>query len=348
MIKINNYFIVFLFFVLLTNPVALIAQETDEFEEFIPYEADADSGEFEEFEEFSETSSGCGNCSEATHAKNNLSLDASKSEFWWVIGILITTIAAGFLVRYKTTRNLRGLFLVVSLLVLGFYRGGCPCPIMSLHHTLFAIFGIHINLLGMLWFLGLLVITYFLGKVWCGWICHLGALQEFIFIPGRFKFLQTAKAQLIMRITRVVLFIALAIQIASTQTNIFKSIDPFKVAFNFMASHWIGWILLGLLLLSSVFIYRPFCKTICPIGLILGWVSKIPGAAVIGTNKQCSSCKICNSSCQINAITRDQHHSVIDNQECILCGDCISDCKKGSLSFKRKSKSNPSIHVLKG
>ncbi|HKK82058.1 MAG TPA: 4Fe-4S binding protein [Prolixibacteraceae bacterium] len=303
-------------------------QQEESFDEFAPLE-EGDIADISTLSESDSCGGACGGCS---------SSGKSNSKLWWILSILAYTILAGIMVRYKSTRNLRGVFLLISFVVLGFYRGGCPCPIMSLHHTLFSLFGIEVNWIGMIWLLGLIPITYFFGKVWCGWVCHLGALQEFLYLPGKFKMLQTEKAQRIMRIVRIVLLVALVLQVLITKTNLFKTIDPFKVAFNLRSVNIMGWILLGLLIVSSVFMYRPFCKTMCPIGLILGWVSKIPGASVLAPRKStCVACKTCDVSCSINAITRNGRYSVLDNQECIACGNCVADCKKGSMSFFRNS-----------
>ena len=352
---VNNirHFVILLFLVFAANtflfgqnsgedeflPVDQNGQEQLESEdEFLPMEGQDEFEEFDEFESFEESddfsesveecSSSCAGCGKGK--KGN-------KELWWVISILGITIVSGFMVRYKRTRNLRGLFLIASLVVLGFYKGGCPCPIMSLHHVIFAGAGIEVNWRGMLWLLGLLPITYLFGKVWCGWICHLGALQEFIHLPGKVKLFQSAKAQKVMRGLRIFFLLALILQVVLTQSNIFKTIDPFKVAFNLRSSSWIGWALLGLTLLSSVFIYRPFCKTVCPIGLILGWVTKIPGASILAPKKSCVGCSVCDVSCKINAITRDEKVSILDNQECIACGNCVADCRKDAMSFVKNS-----------
>lgn len=309
----------------------------DEFEPFDETQSSED-----EFSEFStETASGCeAGCTGCKTGKDN-------SQLWWVLTALSASLVAGIMVRYRKTRNFRGFFLLASLLILGFYKGGCPCPIMSLHHVILALLGQPANWPGMVWFLGLIPITYLFGKVWCGWVCHLGALQEFLYKPGKIKIFQSEQAQKAMRIIRIVLLISLIVQLILTRSNLFKTIDPFKVAFNLQAGNLAGWILLGLLLATSLFIYRPFCKTVCPIGLILGWISKIPGASVLAPQKSCVGCKVCENSCKINAITFDGNISKLDNQECIACGDCTNDCKKGSMLFVRNSKQFGSKSVCK-
>jgi ferredoxin len=329
--------VAFLFFFLSGITFAQDSVQEDEFMSLEESNEIVKSDEFseDEFSEFSQSETESESCSGSC---TGCGAGKSNSQIWWVLSILGMTVVAGVMVRYRSTRNLRGYFLLASLIVLGFYKGGCPCPIMSLHHALFALMGETPNWLGMLWFLGLLPITYLFGKVWCGWICHLGALQEFLYLPGKIKVLQSDKAQRVMRLIRIVLFVALIIQLLITKTNLFKTIDPFKVAFNFQSPHIVAWVLLGLTLLVSVFMYRPFCKTVCPIGLVLGWVSKIPGASILSPKKDCIGCKVCDISCKINAITRSNKTSILDNQECIACGNCITDCSKNTMSFVRNSK----------
>ncbi len=310
-------------------------------EEFLPFEDNLQTDdEFTEFQPDSASSSCPSTCTGCSSKKDNTRL-------WWILSALIFTLIAGILVRYRYTRNLRGFFLLSSIVILGFYQGGCPCPIMSLQQVIMAGLGETPDWTGMFWFLGLLPITYLFGKVWCGWICHLGALQEFIFLPGKVKILQSAKAQKVMRIIRMVLLLALIVQLLVTRTNLFKTIDPFKVAFNLHSANLTGWILLGIVLLASVFIYRPFCKTVCPIGLILGWISKIPGASVLAPQNSCTGCTVCESSCKIKAITHDEKISRLDNQECIACGDCVGNCRKGSMLFVRNTKGYASKAVCK-
>lgn len=268
--------------------------------------------------------------------------------FNWAVGVLLFTVLAGFLVRFKQTRNLRTAFLVASLAILGFYKGACPCPIQSLQNTAFLFMGLDIKWQSLIYIIGLIPITYFFGRVFCGWICHLGALQEFIFGSSRLKLLQNAKAQKTMRIIRMVALVALAAQVFITKTNLYKKIDPFATIFNFHSISVTGYVIAGILVISSIFIYRPFCKTLCPIGLILGWVSKIPGASVLGTKNNCITCISCNNTCKIRAITHESKMSVLENQECIRCGDCMDGCKKSSISFYFKGKKHAEKTDCKG
>ena len=295
-----------------------------------------DEFESDEFSEFSEDT-------ESVDEKPK----TNWNRFNWAIGILFATFIAGIFVRNENLRKLRPIFLLAAVVILGFYRGG-PGIISSFQNSFLFFIGTSWKWTAMVLFLGVLILTYFQGKVFCGWICYLGAIQEFLYI-GKFKILQTEKAQKIMRIIRYILLAAILIQLIITHSIEWSKIGPFKVIFNLYSPNLTGYILLGILLLSSLFIHRPFCKMACPAGLIFGWITKIPGASVLGIdNTTCAGCKTCNTSCQINAITRENKTSHLDNQECIMCGECMDDCKIKSIQPFHKSKTHQTQIVLKG
>lgn len=288
--------------------------------------------EFEEFTDDSAVTLLSAPTVETPHKK------AGSSDLYWTSSVLLLTVLAGIFVRYKATRQLRSLFLILSIIVFGFYRGGCPCSIQSFQNGILSLTGNFIRWPSVMLFAGLLIITYLFGRVYCGWICHLGALQEMIFKTSAFKLFQSARSQNIMRAIRIFGLIILLSQLIITHTNLYRQIDPFAVIYNFYSDYFIGWVLVGLIIGTSFVLYRPFCKTICPVGLILGWVSKIPGASVLGVKQNCISCIKCTKECNIRAITYDSKTSVLNNEECIRCGECLNSCPKNSLWFFRKNK----------
>jgi len=306
------------------------SQELDEFGD----SSDEFSGSEDEFSEFTE--------GDVLDEKPPV----SWNRFYWAVGILGFTILAGIFVRFEKTRKLRPLFLLAAVAILGFYRGG-PGIISSFQNTYLYAIGATLKWPAIVLFLGLIPITYIYGKVFCGWVCYLGAIQEFLYI-GKIKVLQTEKAQKVMRIIRYVILGILLIQLTITQGIEWSKIGPFKVIFNLYSPNITGYVLLVILLISSLFIHRPFCKMVCPAGLIFGWVTKIPGASVLGITQSCAGCKTCNTSCNINAITRDGKVSKLDNQECIMCGDCMSDCKIKSIQAFKKGKNHEGSITLKG
>ncbi len=270
----------------------------------------------------------------------------SYNRLYWAIAILLYTILAGILVRFKGTRKLRGLFLMLGLVILGFYRGG-PGVISSFQNSYLLAIGVSVNWQAAVLFIGLIPITYLFGKVFCGWVCYLGAIQEFLHID-KVKLFQSEKAQKVMKMIRIVATAAIIIQLTFTQVILWSKVGPFKTAINLFSPNVTGYILLGIILVSSVFVHRPFCKMICPVGLLHGLVTKLPGASVLGINTSCAGCKTCSTSCQINAITREGKTSKLDNEECIRCGDCMDDCKISSISIYKKGEKHNDKIILKG
>lgn len=304
--------------------------EDDEF----ATEDDAFSSNDDEFSEFTSN-----NEAETTHATN-------WNRFNWAISILFFTLLAGIFVRHEKTRKLRPLFLLAAVVILGFYRGG-PGIISSFQNLFLFMIGATTKWTAIVLFLGVLVLTYFQGKVFCGWICYLGAIQEFLYI-GKIKILQTEKAQKTMRIIRYIILGALLFQLILSQNIEWSKIGPFKVLFNLYSPNITGYILLAILLVSSLFIHRPFCKMVCPAGLIFGWITKIPGASVLGITNTCAGCKTCDTACNINAITRNDNISKLDNQECIMCGECMNDCRIKSIKPFRNVEKHQGKITLKG
>jgi len=296
-------------------------------------ESDEFSKESDEFTNNDEEFSADSTALNPTIGNNDIFTSPVAQQTYILLGF---TILAGFFVRFKSTRYLRGLFLVGSIAWLGFYMGGCPCMISSFEELiLIPIAKSQITWDRTFWFLGLIPITYIFGRVWCGWFCHLGAFQEFIFRPSKFELLKSYKAQQILKYIRYTSILVLIAQLLITKTNLWCEIDPFKVAFNIYSSNITGYVLLGILFISSVFVNKPFCRGFCPIGTILGLVGKIPGASILQVSSECFGCSVCDKECSPRAITKVDKKLILDNEECILCGDCLSPCKKSGIKFKR-------------
>ena len=116
-----------------------------------------------------------------------------------VLSLFLATALAGMFMEYPKFRNLRYLFLLTSLAVVGFgFGGSCPCMLKSFDNTLLFIAGNEVKWASLVLFIGLIPLTYVFGRVWCGWICHFGALQEFIHRKSKWNFWKTTKAQKVL------------------------------------------------------------------------------------------------------------------------------------------------------
>ena len=88
-------------------------------------------------------------------------------------------------------------------------------------------------------------------------------------------------------------------------------------------------VILGLILVASLIIYRPFCKYICPLGAIYGFFNRIALYRMHLDTSKCVGCNACAKACKMNI-----NPSVNPNScECIRCGDCVRECPQNALKM---------------
>ncbi len=81
---------------------------------------------------------------------------------------------------------------------------------------------------------------------------------------------------------------------------------------------------------------RTYCNTICPVGTILGFVSKFSLFKISIDKEKCNGCQQCARKCKSSCI--DIKGDAIDYSRCVVCFDCIDSCKQGAISYTRRSK----------
>ena len=85
------------------------------------------------------------------------------------------------------------------------------------------------------------------------------------------------------------------------------------------------------LALCAWFWGRAWCNTVCPVGTVLGYVSKASLFKIRIDESKCSSCGRCGRGCKASCIDMDAH--TVDYSRCVDCFDCIGRCKSGAISF---------------
>jgi polyferredoxin len=106
---------------------------------------------------------------------------------------------------------------------------------------------------------------------------------------------------------------------------LFLEIDPYYALFNFWSSEATigGIIVLIIILMSSLFVERPWCKYACPFGALVG-ISNLFSIFKIKRNKTtCVGCKKCDAVCPMNIEVSTKE--VIRDHQCIRCGKCTSE-----------------------
>ncbi len=97
----------------------------------------------------------------------------------------------------------------------------------------------------------------------------------------------------------------------------------------------IGTIILFAALLGSVFIDRPFCRYLCPLGALLGAISKVGAARVVRNEETCRHCQRCDQVCPVDIKVESMLQ--VRTTECLSCGECIAVCPvPQTLEFKAR------------
>ena len=217
----------------------------------------------------------------------------------------------------------------------------------------------------------LILLTLLLGRVYCSVICPLGVMQDIIsWIHGktkkknRFRF-SYSPAKKWLRYAVLALFIAGLVLGAHSIAVLIAPYSAYgRIAANLFAplyqwgNNLLAWIAeradsyafysvdvwirsTATFLISAVtFIIigvlawkhgRTWCNTICPVGTVLGFISRFSiFAPVIDTDK-CRNCGLCGKQCKAACINMKEHS--IDYSRCVSCMDCIDTCKDGAIKY---------------
>jgi polyferredoxin len=197
-----------------------------------------------------------------------------------------------------------------------------------------------------------LVTALLLRSAFCGWICPLGFIQDLIhsfsawlqkrFVPLR-KSLRTLTQRgqpvwaLLDKYLRFVKYGVLVWALTGAAiygVMVFKDYDPWSALINF--AEWTftpGLVVLGLTLVGSLFVERPWCRYACPLGAASGLLGKLSPVYLKREADACTSCKICTNTCPMGLNIHSA--TTITSLDCISCLECVGECpREGALEVK--------------
>ncbi len=182
-----------------------------------------------------------------------------------------------------------------------------------------------------------LLMVLIANKFICSWGCQSGVLQDMIFRLNRSPkdtkgiIKQYKPGFLVTNTIRVVFFAIFTLVAFLWAIDIIEYVDPFKI-YKLSALGAFGIGAVALLMITSLFIYRPWCHLFCPFGLV-GWLfEKISIFKIKVDYETCIACEACSKACPstvMNAILKREN--VIP--DCFACANCIDICPSDSISL---------------
>jgi polyferredoxin len=275
---------------------------------------------------------------------------ASKN--WFKIplkGILwVAFLLAIFILIRKgriTARNRKWIYMV-AVGVFGVILGSDPSPMGTVKDAIVLLGSKGVIFPPRLIAFGIFLLMVILAnKFICSWGCQLGTLQDLIFRLNRDSkdskglFGQIKIPFMISNSIRILFFLGLILIAFVWAVDIVRPIDPFKI-FKPQVIGITGGLFIGLILVSSLFVYRPWCHFLCPFGLV-GWMAEKTSLFKIKVDyDKCISCQACSKACPstvMDAILKQDR--VIP--DCFSCGTCMETCPADAISFERGKRQKP-------
>ncbi len=160
--------------------------------------------------------------------------------------------------------------------------------------------------------------TVLWGRLYCGRICAFGALTQLmdLAVPRKLRVEVPAKLEQRANAIKYGLLVAVLVYFVATRdVAVYRYVEPFWMFGLFGTKPmWIG---LAVLLLATVFVRNLYCRFLCPVGALLGVISKLT-VFKIKRWSECNTCKICEKTCEWGAIRGPK----IIEAECVRCDDC--------------------------
>lgn len=226
--------------------------------------------------------------------------------------------------------------------------------------------------------IGLVALTLVFGRIYCSVICPLGVMQDIFAWFGkknkrnRYSY---SPAKNILRYTMLgVVIVAFLLGIGSI-VALFAPYSAYgRIAQNLLSPVWqFGnnlladwaekhdsyafytvdvWIRSGVTFAIAVITLvalgilawrngRTYCNTICPVGTVLGFLSKYSLFKPVIDTSKCNGCGLCARNCKAACINSKEHE--IDYSRCVACMDCIGKCHQGAISYTIRKKSRTSV-----
>lgn len=222
------------------------------------------------------------------------------------------------------------------------------------------IFTTHTLYQGLLWALVTIVLTILLGRFFCGWVCPFGTMHQFFGYLGnlgkkvkkRIENNHYRKAQNIKYFILIAFLVMALFPLTSTVSLQSGLLDPIplvhrsvnlillpivdhftkqiSISPRYYDGAWVvGAVFLTFILLNFL-IPRFYCRFICPLGALFGFLGGFAIWRIGKTQEECTECALCEDRCEGAC----EPFGKIRISECLLCFNCIGACRQGYINYQ--------------
>ncbi len=178
---------------------------------------------------------------------------------------------------------------------------------------------------------GIILLTVLFGRFYCSILCPFGILQEFAALIFRKKNRPTGN----YKFKYFIVALTFGALIGGTALLI-RYIDPYTIFGSAVSLSLFGLIAAFAVIFLVFFKNRFFCTNICPVGAILGLLSKISPNKIYINKNDCVSCGLCEKACPAGCINSKE--KLVDNETCLKCLKCLGECRKAAIKYGIKPK----------
>jgi polyferredoxin len=232
-----------------------------------------------------------------------------------LLGVFFSLVLLSFA---KKNQALKYVTLIFSVVYLGFVKSSLVSVVNIFGVINWSFPPFRYSLFWYVFMLFTVLSTLIWGRIYCGRICAFGALTQLLdkLLGSSLRFELPSSIERRAIYLKYLLLGGVIVYFLITSNNfVYRYTEPFWM-FTLNGS-MVMWILLGLLLLVTVFIRNFYCRYLCPVGAALGLISKL-ALFKIKRWSECKTCKICERTCKWNAIRGNR----IQTTECVRCDDC--------------------------
>jgi len=263
----------------------------------------------------------------------------------FIIWISIICISLALLLKSRMKKSISIVILILSIGLGGILLGAVPNAILPILQVIMAFRG-KSPILGVIPMVVILVMlllsTFLIGRMFCGYACPLGALQE---LTSKLNFKSSIKkqkktkyaiktSQKTANIIRWSFFLISAIISVVWGISIAQIINPFSGFKVFTPPFSVALLipLISLIVITalSFFIYRPWCRYLCPFGAISTLTSRYSIYSLSRTD-DCNECGLCEKICPTQEAFSDSKKG-----ECYYCNRCVEICPNDAIKMKKK------------